>query len=764
MLVLCLLGSLRAAADETSIHVGPEAHYERIVNRFVRIVPKEHLTRHPLDDDISRRAWTNYLSSLDYERIYFLESDIDAFRNYETTLDDQVKAGDLSFAYQVFAVFQDRVRNRTAHVDTLLETPFDTTIKETYNWKRKNAAWSRGQLDWDRLWHKRIKNEYIRRIVARSLEAESAVSNAVPKDAGADATNSVPDAAGPHVNGLPESPEDAIREEYEQFRIIMEDCDGEWVLQKYLTAFAQAYDPHSDYLSPSTEEDFNIEMKLSLVGIGALLRAEDGAAKIVRLIPGGPADSVKGKDRLEPGDKIIAVAQGDKDPVSILHWPLSKVVKLIRGEKGTRVVLTVLPASDITGTVRRRVSLIRDEVKLEEQAAKGDLKTIEDGDGVSRKLAVITVPAFYADLKAQAGGDEEYRSSSRDVANLLTNLAAQGAEGVLLDLRGNGGGSLPEAVDMTGLFIKSGPTVQVKERFGITSLPDLDPTVVYGGPLVVMVSRLSASASEILAGALQDYGRAIIVGDAKTHGKGTVQSVERLGSDEQLGSVKLTKWIFYRVSGSSTQLKGVVPDIILPSVFGVMEFGEEFLDHAIAWSRVPPADYFPVGNLTPLVPVLCEESLARRQNSPRFAAYNRFVERIREMNESTELPLDLDSRRTLAQTEKEMADLRKELADEQLGQEDDSNDEEPMWSDIVLQEGVRILADLVALQAAAQSSAPDGTVPVGVTPPAAPETSPVTVQELHSPQRRKEIFIIRMLLAAAVVVFSLRWMQRRAQR
>ncbi len=768
---LLLVGSA-SGADEPTEPLVPEQHYERIVKRFARIVPREHLTRHVLDDSISRRAWTNYLASLDYERIYFRESDIDAFRGYGPNLDDQLKAGDLSFAYQVFTVFRERVRNRTAYVKTILEKPFDTVRKESYNWKRKDAQWVRGESEWNELWRKRIKNEYIRRVVAKALEEASAVSNNVPDHVEADATNAVPDhvetdttnavpdEAAPTVNGLPESPEEAIREEYEQFRIIMEDCDAEWVLQKYMSAFAQAYDPHSDYLSPSTEEDFNIEMRLSLVGIGALLRAEDGAARIVRLIPGGPADSMKGESRLRPGDKIIAVAQGDEDPVSILHWPLSKVVKLIRGQKGTRVVLTVLPASDVTGTVRRRVTIVRGEVKLEEQAAKGELKTIQVEDGVSRKLAVITVPAFYADLKAQANGEEDYRSSARDVADLLKKLVAQGAEGVLLDVRGNGGGSLHEAVDMTGLFIKSGPTVQVKERFGITSLPDLDPTVVYAGPLVVMVSRLSASASEILAGALQDYGRAVIVGDSKTHGKGTVQSVERLGIDERLGSVKLTKWIFYRVSGSSTQRRGVVPDITIPSVFDVMEFGEEFLDHAIAWDRVPPADYFPVGNLNTVIPDLLRKSMARRESSPRFEAYNRFVERMRELNESTDLPLDLETRQSLARTEKELADLREELAAEQFGDpEKDEEGEESMLSDIVLQEGMRILVDLVTMQATAAAAGSNGEQIAASTED--PETTPITVQEFHSPRRKTEVFVVRILIAAAAVMFALWLVQRR---
>ena len=332
-------------------------------------------------------------------------------------------------------------------------------------------------------------------------------------------------------------------------------------------------------------------MKLSLVGIGAVLQAEDGAAKVIRLIAGGPASQDKREQALCAGDKIIAVGQGDQEPVDMLHWPLTKMVQKIRGKKGSKVVLVVIPASDPSGSTVKMVDLIRDEVKLEEQAVKWTLHTTTTADKKEHRLAVIDVPAFYANLRAKKT-DPDYRSSADDVEKALEEIATNNIDGVILDLRNNGGGSLIDSVRMTGLFIPEGPAVQIKESSSRGRiLTDDDDRTVYKGPLVVMMNRLSASASEIVAAALKDYGRAVLVGDSRTHGKGTVQTVVNVGRQPIFGAIKLTTAVFYRISGDSTQLRGVIPDIYIPSPLDHMELGEDSLKYPVEWNRIRGCNY-----------------------------------------------------------------------------------------------------------------------------------------------------------------------------
>ncbi len=425
-------------------------------------------------------------------------------------------------------------------------------------------------------------------------------------------------------------------------------------------------------------------MRLSLVGIGALLSSEDGAAMVERLIPGGPAE----KDgRLKPGDKIIAVAQGNDPAVDILHLSLNKTVQMIRGKKGTKVVLTVIPASDASGATTRKIDLVRDEVKLEEQAAKGSTREIKGADGVTRTMGVIKLPEFYADMKS--GGDEA-RSAARDVKQILEDLKSKEVKGVILDLRNNGGGSLSEAVNMTGEFIDSGPVVQVQDQRKLQILSDPDPDTVYRGPLIVLVNRMSASASEILAAALQDYGRAVIVGDTKTHGKGTVQTLSALSqANPSLGQVKLTTASFYRIAGGSTQLNGVKPDIVIPSALDSMELGEEFLPHALAWSEVYQAFYEPVNDYSNILPALATQSEHRRAEDPKFSAYLQLVKKAGERQKENEISLNFEDRLSQARGERQ---VEKMLRDEEGdgASKDDANDP-------VLNETLNILSDMVTL-------------------------------------------------------------------
>lgn len=679
--------------------LSPDPGYSEVCTRLARMLPREHLSGREVNDSISTNAWEGYLLSLDYDRSCFLASDIAKFKAHELTLDDELKAGDLKFAYEVFEVFKQRFRDRCAYVEKLLKEGFDLHRQETLRWYRKDAPWPKNEAEWNELWRKRVQNEYVRQVIDAELKQEDQKKE--PSKKGSE-TNAPQAAVRP-----PQTPEEIILNRYRRSLTVIEDSDAEWVLQKFLTAITEAYDPHSSYLSPSSMEDFDIEMKLSLVGIGALLKSEDGAAAVAKVIPGGPAARDKRDCRLVTGDKIIAVAQGDGEPVDILHWPLYKIVRLIRGEKGSRVVLTVIPASDPAGATTKLVDLVRDEVKLEDEAAKSEIRTVPDSDGVPRKLGVLTLPAFYASMQAKSTQDPDYRSSSDDVDRILRDLRKSGVDGIVLDLRSNGGGSLLEAVRMTGLFIRTGPVVQVRERF-VRVLYDKDPSMVYSGPLIVLVSRLSASASEILAGALQDYGRALVVGDAHTHGKGSVQTILDLGRDKSLGSLKITSAVYYRVTGSSTQKEGVAADLVIPSLWESSEVGESSLRNPLAWSQDAPAAYLPVADLKPYVPTLREKSEKRRAIDPRFVVYKKLLDRAREIQTSKDISLNIDERRKLARAEKEMAALKEyegagaDEEDDEDGEEggDDKSGENPekKGPDPVLLETLSVLADFVNLQ------------------------------------------------------------------
>ena len=646
----------------------------RMARLLANNLPLMHLNKIEWNDELAARALDNFIESLDYEKIFFLADDIAEFKKVEHDLDDQVKRGDLSFAHSVYEIFRERVANRVAFAESLLDEPMDFTVDEHYLWKRKDAPWPVDQADWDDLWRKRIKHLSLSRVVSG---AESPEDSALPDETEADKRSH-----SETINALL-SPEEFVRRSLRRYLTVIQDNDETWVMERYLTAFAKAFDPHTDFMSPNNREDFEINMKLSLQGIGAMLSNEDGAAKVERLIPGGPAEM---DGRLKPGDKIIAVAQGDEAAVDVLHWPLYRTVRLIRGDKGSKVVLTVIPNSDPTGTAITHIDLIRDEVKLEEQAAKGELKTIGDPAGLGRSIGVITLPDFYADFKG--GRDGEARSCTRDVYNILVDLLEQGAEGIILDLRNNGGGSLTEAIDMTGLFIESGPVVQVRDRRRVRALYDRNQNVAYDGPLVVLVNRLSASASEILAGALQDYGRAVIVGDSKTHGKGTVQTLADLSSSNpKLGSVKVTTASFYRIAGGSTQIRGVIPDIVIPSFMETLEVGEDLLPNALPYSTIPHLEYSRIRDLSSLITLLDEKSHERRSQDPRFNSFANLLERARERQQTSKISLRLDERQQLFESEQE---LRKQI--------DEINPATGKKDDLILVEAINILNDMILIE------------------------------------------------------------------
>ena len=647
---------------------------ERIAARVADRLPHVHLNRDDFNNAIATNALMLFIDSLDYDHSFFLASDIAEFQLQATNLADQVKSGKVDFSQTVFSRFKERVTNRVAYVNQLLDKGVDLNQTETYHWKRDTAPWPADKAEWNDLWRKKVKNDLVSRVAAIDAGADDEKSKTTNAATGVKAAKVL-------------TPVDSVRERYKQYQLLIDNnFDREFILERYLSAFTHSYDPHSDYLSPRGVEDFDINMSLSLVGIGATLRSEDGAAKIEKLIAGGPAEQ---DGRLLPGDKIIAVAQGDKEPVSILYWPLSKAVRIIRGEKGTKVVLTVIPADDTTGTRTKTIDLIRDEVKLEAQAAKGAVKEFTETNGVPYRVGVLTLPEFYANFEAARNGDDNARRASTDVRRILNEFATNRLDGVILDLRNNGGGSLTEAIDIAGLFIPVGPIVQVREQRGVSVLPDGDPETVYSGPLVVLVNRLSASASEIVAAALQDYGRAIIVGDSKTHGKGTVQTVYPLSKlNDDLGSLKVTTASFYRIAGGSTQLKGVVPDVVLPSLYDSLEIGEEYLPHALPWSQVRSAYYRPwVESVKPAIPELKEHSSVRRAGNPAFTTFLARRDRIRSRMENPEVSLKVSDRVGELVAEKDMEKLQDESLDSDKADKDDP----------ILDETLNITADLVDL-------------------------------------------------------------------
>lgn len=673
-LALTVAAGLLSLLLSTAEELRPEKRFAGIATAVSRELPAKHLSGRQLDDEIAGRVLENYLRSLDEFHIYFLESDIADFESKQDSLDDRLKEGDVAFAYDVFAILKKRVANRCAYVEELLKGDIDIAKEEGFAWKRKYSPWPASNEAWDDTWRKIVKNQYVQRLVTNAMTDEEAGEEGESKQ----------DSSGDDETSESEI-KDSIAERYNRYLGLLKKWDSETILELYLSSFALAYDPHCQYMSPSTVDNFDVAMKLSLVGIGAILRPDEGAALVVRLVPGGPAASDTREIRLREGDKIIGVAQGDEPPVDTLHWPLHRVVQNIRGKKGTKVVLTVMPASDTTGGTTKKVDLIRDEVKLEDQGAKHEIRDIKMADDEEISLGLITLPSFYGDMQAAMDGIEDATSATRDVAGSLQELKQKNVKGVLVDLRNNGGGALREAATLTGLFVENGPVVQIVSRDGITVLPDTDPAIVYTGPLVILVNRNSASASEIFAGALQDYGRAVVVGDSKTLGKGSVQVIRPLSDDKKIGSLRVTTALYYRILGSSTQLKGVSADIILSSPLDRLEVGEDYLRNPLEWSMVRPLGFAPFSDLADALIVLGDNSGDRCAENERYGAYIELLDQVESMDRMEELPLSLDSRIELERKRKEV----REAAFGEAHSEDENKD-----SDIVLAEALNILADL----------------------------------------------------------------------
>jgi carboxyl-terminal processing protease len=653
-----------AAADVERYQGGP------IVSELVtRLLEQTHYSHKPIDESISKQFLNNYIDSFDYNHMILEKSDVDDLQaKYATTLGGLAKNGDVEAAYDIYNLVLKRLEERVALVKKLTSSDFDFTKDESVVLDRHDAPWPETHAKLEELWRLRIKHEYLMELMARqkAAEAKAAAAKAASVAVSSAAVAAAPVAVSSAAVAAGEKPEkelsikETIDTRYDRLLRSYKEYDGADILQDYLSALAHVYDPHSDYLAAAQKENFDISMKLSLVGIGAVLRSEDGYAKIVSLVPGGPADSSK---KIKPNDRLEAVAQGDGPFVEVVGMKLDRVVGMIRGEKGTTVRLRILPADALDPSLRQIVPLVRDEIKLTDQEAKARLYAVPVKHGRTMKVGVLDLPSFYADMR---GGDDA-KSLTRDTERLIAELRRRGAEAIVVDLRGNGGGSLSEAVSLTGLFIKDGPVVQVKDARGtIRVLRDNDPSVAYAGPLVVLTSRGSASAAEIFTAAMQDYGRGVVVGDKSTFGKGTVQSVLELVDylppayqSIKPGALKLTVQKFYRVSGGSTQNRGVIPDIHLPSGGDVSEVTESAQSNAMPYDEIEPAEYTRSGAVDGRVPELEKTSAERVAASREFRWIREDLERWEKQKKDKSLSLNEKRREAERQADEDRAAERK---------------------------------------------------------------------------------------------------------
>ena len=599
-----------------------------------RWLEQGHYTREKLDEKMSARFLQTYLTTLDYNKLYFTQRDVDEFESkYASTLGDSVLRGDLGPAREIFTRFKQRVEDRVAKNKKLTQRKYSFDSNRAVEINRQNAPWPKNQEDADRIWQDRIEAEL--------LKEELAELKLRP-------------------------PPETVTRRYDQVLRNVREMEEDDLVKTFLSALAQTYDPHSEYLSPSDLENFQISMKLSLVGVGAVLSSEDGYAKVKEVVPGGPADR---DGRLTVNDRIAAVAQGEAEFEDVVDMKLDKVVEKIRGKKGTLVRLLVIPGDATDPSKRKIVEIRRDEVKLKDQEAKAEVLDLDGQTGHPIRVGWITLPSFYANMENRGTP----KSTTEDVTALVSRLKREGIQGLVIDLRRDGGGSLEEAINLTGLFIPRGPVVQAKDSNGkITVSQDTNPELVYNGPLIVLVNRLSASASEIFAAALQDYGRAVIVGDERSFGKGTVQTVLDLGrlmspfslGAADAGALKLTIQKFYRVRGGSTQLKGVESDIVLPSLTDNSEIGEGSLKNRLAYDEVAPVKIVDSMAATPLfLDELRARSAQRIVGDPEFRYTLEDMTRVREKIKENVMSLNEKARR------KELVDdkKRKESREKERG-------------------------------------------------------------------------------------------------
>lgn len=654
---------------DTLTIIEPANHYQIENQLITSILTRYHFKDFEIDDSLSSIIFNRYLDALDNGKNYFLASDIESFNSEKYQLDDKLFKGDIQFYYDVFNVYLKRMNERMSFIDELLNNEFDYSIDENYEYDRDKSGWAQNQAELNELWRKRLKN----------------------------------DALTYKLNGKDwEFIQKTLKKRYKNFSHFLNQYNSEDVFQLAMNSFTQAIDPHTNYLSPVTSDNFKIDMSLSLEGIGARLQTEDDYTKVAEIIPGGPAAK---SGLLKADDKIVGVAQGeDGEFEDIIGWRITDAVKLIRGAKGTLVRLQIIKAGSDLNSKPIEISLIREKVKLEDQAAKGSVLELMNNDKPFR-VGVIDIPNFYNDFEGQRNGDGSFKSTTKDVRRILDSLKTENVDGIIIDLREDGGGSLQEAIELTGLFIKDGPVVQVKNSNGnIDIAKDPDPSIVYDGPLAVLVNRFSASASEIFSGAIQDYGRGLIIGE-QTFGKGTVQNLidlNRLSSQRNLnlGQVKLTIAKYYRVNGGSTQNLGVVPDISFPSMIDPKDFGESSEPNALPWDEIKSADYNKFSDITKYLPELEKKHLQRIATDKNFQNLIEDISIYKENKKKTSISLNEEIRKQ----EKQKDEQRKLERDGETPEQNETellDDEIPVIkaekNDYILNETAKIISDYILM-------------------------------------------------------------------
>lgn len=661
---MLLTGISTADTRQTALEsLSPTAEHKQATEVISFLMQRYHYSRVSVDDGLSEQIFDRYLDLLDPQKTFFLASDIREFEKFRLKFDDALGNAQLDPVFDMFKKYRTRVEERAIYAQSLLTREFDFTIDETYAFNREDAPWLESQQAADDLWRKRVKNDVLNLRLADRTDDELTKT---------------------------------LQERYTRMARRVSQLSANEVFQLFINSYTLSVEPHTSYFSPRSSENFKINMSLSLEGIGAALQTENEYTVIQRVIPGGPAAL---SDQLGADDRIVGVGDGEiEDIVDVVSWPLSDVVDLIRGPKGSTVRLKVLSASAPEGASPTVVTLVRDKIKLEEQAAKSSVVDVMR-DGTTQRFGVIDLPTFYLDSAAMSQGLPDFRSTTRDVQRLLKELMSTegGIDGIIVDLRGNGGGSLIEATQLTGLFIKSGPVVQIRNASGaIDAEEDDDSSVAYDGPLAVLVDRNSASASEIFAAAIQDYRRGVVVGEP-TFGKGTVQTVAPLDNDGKLGQLKITMAKFFRVNGDSTQHRGVTPDILFPTARDSDAQGERGLDNALDWTEVAATDFDAWSTQQPDYSHLQSLHESRYRASDSFTLLIEELEAQRVARAERDITLvEKDRKKMILEQEADGREKRQELYRRAFGAPArDDEDGENAVADIILEETANVLNDII---------------------------------------------------------------------
>lgn len=680
-LLVFVFQSCFAQALTTDPALKPQPQHAKAARWTSQVLSNYHYRPLKLNDSSSNQIFEKYLESLDSEHLFFLASDIAQFNYARTQLDNALLEENLAIPFQIFNLYKQRVAQRIHYVQSLLQKPFNFTLDESYQYEREDVPWAESDSVLNEVWRKRVKNDWLRLKLAGKPKSEIIKT---------------------------------LTKRYNNSLSSIQKIKSDDVFQSFMNAYATSIDPHTNYFGVRAAEDFNISMRLSLVGIGAVLQAKDEYTVIKELVTGGPA-SLSGL--LKVGDRIIGVSQGKAAPmVDVIGWRLDDTVDLIRGEKDSTVVLEILPAETGLNGITKRIALVRQKINLEQQAAKKSIIELNDQE-TTKKIGVISLPVFYQDFYARRNGDKNYKSASRDVKRLIKELRAEKVDSLLIDLRNNGGGSLDEAIALTGLFIDHGPVLQERDvEGGIKIDSDNDIGVAWDGPLGVLINRGSASASEIFAAAIQDYGRGLILGEL-SYGKGTVQTVINLdqiakNNTPKFGEVKMTVAQFFRVNGGTTQLRGVTPDINLPSLNDLDVFGESSYDNALPWVQITPAPFEKLHNFNTILPTLKSMHENRMAHNKEFQLLNEDIQEITvkrnkktiTLNEAARLVERKKQEAKIAKREKITKDQHLQnprllpddglLANERSIENDEDEDKSV---DLLLNEAAHILSDAVTL-------------------------------------------------------------------